>query len=207
MQYKKEGRVMRKQTVSVVAAATAALVLSTTGGAVAGSLITSERIKDGTIQSRDIRNNTITRADINDRTEAALRGQRGPRGYTGATGATGAAGPQGEQGPAGAASTVPGPTGDVGPQGPAGTLEMPSYIPSATTTLAAGVGTPTHFVATCPDGKWAIGASVKDTTGNVTPANYNIRESYPVEHTGWHVTLVNNTTSASITVEVKVVCG
>ncbi len=51
-----------------------ALIVATSGSAVAASLITSARIKDGTIQLKDISKKTRT----------ALKGQRGPAGATGA---------------------------------------------------------------------------------------------------------------------------
>ncbi|HWU23617.1 MAG TPA: hypothetical protein VN088_18915 [Nocardioides sp.] len=62
----------------------ALIVLASTTGAIAGSLITGAQIKDGTITSADIHNGTVTSADIHDGTigtvdisaaaRAALRG-------------------------------------------------------------------------------------------------------------------------------------
>ena len=65
----------------------AAIFASTAGGAVAGGLVTSKKIKDNTITTRDIKNGTITRADL-----AASAVTAGPRGVTGATGAAGVSG-------------------------------------------------------------------------------------------------------------------
>jgi len=87
-----------RSTVGVLAGAALLLVLGSTGGAVAGSLITGTQIKDGTITSADIRNKTITKADL----------AKSAQGRAGAPGARGATGPQGPAGPAGVQG-VPGP--------------------------------------------------------------------------------------------------
>ena len=103
------------KVVAVLAGVVSALAVATAGTAVQ-ALITGAQIKDGTVQSRDIKNGTIGRADIADAAEAALRGRRGPQGVAGPAGpagpqgATGAAGPQGPAGAQGAQ----GPKGDVG---------------------------------------------------------------------------------------------
>ena len=65
----------------------AAVLASTTGGAVAAGLVTSKQIKDNTITTKDIKNGTITRADL-----AASALVAGPRGATGAAGAAGVSG-------------------------------------------------------------------------------------------------------------------
>ena|SRR5436190_2827190 len=77
-----------------------ALVMATTGSAVAASLITSKQIKDG----------TITTKDINKKAIKSLKGK------TGATGPQGASGPQGPKGDTGAAG-VKGDKGDAGTNG------------------------------------------------------------------------------------------
>jgi hypothetical protein len=84
-----------------------ALVMATTGSAVAASLITSQQIKNGTIQT----------ADISKKAQKTLKGKRG------ATGAQGAQGPQGLKGDTGpkgdtGASGPKGDTGQIGPAGP-----------------------------------------------------------------------------------------
>ena len=62
----------------------AAILASTTGGAVAAGLVTSKQIKDNTITTKDIKNGTITRADL-----APSAILAGPRGATGAAGVSG----------------------------------------------------------------------------------------------------------------------
>jgi hypothetical protein len=65
------------------------------GSAFAGSLITTNKIKDGTIQLKD----------INKKTRAKLKGKTGAAGAPGPAGAQGAQGAQGERGPAGPVDT------------------------------------------------------------------------------------------------------
>jgi hypothetical protein len=53
-------------TFGTVVAAAAVLAVATTGGAVAGGLVTSAKIKNNTIKSIDVRNNNLTGVDIAD---------------------------------------------------------------------------------------------------------------------------------------------
>jgi hypothetical protein len=73
------------------------LLLTTTGGAVAGGLITGKKIKDGTITSADVKDKSIAKKDLAASALAAT-GATGPAGPTGATGAAGAAGANGTRG-------------------------------------------------------------------------------------------------------------
>ncbi|WP_210493532.1 hypothetical protein [Patulibacter sp. SYSU D01012] len=89
-----------------------ALFVASGGTAAAASgLITGRDIAPSTITGRNVRNHSLTAADL-------ARGtvRRGAPGPAGATGPQGAAGPQGPAGPTGA----PGAAGPAGPQGPAG---------------------------------------------------------------------------------------
>jgi hypothetical protein len=105
---------MRKRLSPGMVLGTVAVVFACTGSATAGSLITSGKIKDGTIRGRDIKKGTIT----TDRLASSVRrqllktgtpGPAGPKGEKGDTGATGATGPtlqasppqKGDTGPAG----------------------------------------------------------------------------------------------------------
>ena len=97
-----------------------AVVIAMTGSAVAGSLITSVSIKDGTIKARDIRRGTINEsrlsADVrNQLSETGEDGADGPAGQRGPQGVRGDSGPQGPRGERGHT----GPEG-LGLQGPAG---------------------------------------------------------------------------------------
>jgi hypothetical protein len=118
-------------------AATLALALSTGGTAYAALVVTSATIKDDSILSRDVRdeslrgadvlNGTLALADLNDAAEESLRGAQGPEGPQGPTGAigprgyTGSPGPQGPQG-------LTGPQGPQGPQGPPGSAQAYALV-------------------------------------------------------------------------------
>ncbi|GAA4708292.1 hypothetical protein [Nocardioides conyzicola] len=66
--------------VPVLAAAAVLLLLGSTGGAVAGSLITSKQIKDNTITTKDIKNKTLTTQDLSSKTVKSLKGKNGKDG-------------------------------------------------------------------------------------------------------------------------------
>lgn len=123
-----------KRTTAVVAGAVGALAVATAATAGVQALITGAQIKDGTIQSRDIENGTINRADIADAAEAALRGARGARGPQGSAGAAGAQGLPGAQG----ASGPQGPQGATGAQGPQGS-QGPQGDPGAGVNVTGSV--------------------------------------------------------------------
>jgi hypothetical protein len=86
---------MRKRVSPGVVLGVVAVVLACTGSAAAGSLITSGKIKDGTIQGRDIRKGTITSDRLSHGVQRELKkaGQAGPKGDKGDKGDTGATGP------------------------------------------------------------------------------------------------------------------
>ena len=108
-----------RRTTLVVAGAVCALSVATAGTAGIKALITGAQVKDGTIESRDIKNGSIGRADIADAAEAAFRGQRGAVGAQGPVGPAGVQGPAGPQGTSGSQGPQ-GATGAQGPQGPKG---------------------------------------------------------------------------------------
>ena len=125
---KREKFTLRK---SILACCVTALAVGATS-ATAAQLITSEDIKDETIQNRDLRDGALTWSKLRESTQnkiermasarntaassspggAGPAGPAGPKGDTGARGATGAAGPKGDKGdkgdagPAGAATLV-----------------------------------------------------------------------------------------------------
>ena len=101
-------RRIRATTSPAMIVACIAVVLAMTGSAFAArALITGADIKDG----------SITRADLSGRTVRSLKGKRGPSGSAGRDGFNGPQGPQGSTGPEGPR----GPVGPTGPQGPRGT--------------------------------------------------------------------------------------
>lgn len=96
-----------------------ALVLALGGGAYAAGLgrnsVTSKNIKNGTVASADVKDNSLIGSDIDERTLQIPAGPEGPRGPKGDTGNPGAQGAQGIQ-------------GIQGVQGPAGTARAYGYV-------------------------------------------------------------------------------
>src|SRR4051812_13307348 len=84
------GEQMRKRLSPGVILGVFAVVIACTGSATAGSLITSGKIKDGSIRGRDIKKSTITRDRLSSdvRKSLAKAGKPGPKGDTGAPGTT-----------------------------------------------------------------------------------------------------------------------
>jgi hypothetical protein len=81
---------MRKHLTPGTVLGTVAVVFACTGSATAGVLITSNSIKDGTIQARDIKKGTISsdRLASSVRTQLAKAGTPGPAGPAGPSGTT-----------------------------------------------------------------------------------------------------------------------
>lgn len=103
------------------------VALGGTSYAVATGSIDSREIKNNTVRSGDTRDRTLLVRDFASRTLTALKGSQGPQGATGPQGSTGPQGPQGATGATGATGP-PGPTGATGatgatgPPGPTGTV-------------------------------------------------------------------------------------
>jgi hypothetical protein len=105
---------MRKRVSPGVILGAIAVVLGLTGTAAAGSLITSAKIKDGTIQGRDIHRGTIAadklsasvRQQLAKANFAAVKGEKGEKGDPGPT-LQGSAPQKGDKGDAGLDSDQP----------------------------------------------------------------------------------------------------
>jgi hypothetical protein len=91
---------MRKHLTPGVVLGAIAIVLAMSGSAVATSLITSAKIKDGTIQNKDIKKGTIALDRLTTATQKAVKlaGMPGPAGATGAAGTNGTNGAKGDAG-------------------------------------------------------------------------------------------------------------
>jgi Collagen triple helix repeat (20 copies) len=102
----------------LAAAVAASLIVVTASSATARSLITGLQIKNGSITSADLADGTIKSRDL----APSLRHAQQVPGPQGPQGAQGEAGPQGARGDAGAqgAQGPAGPQGATGAQGPAG---------------------------------------------------------------------------------------
>jgi len=104
-----------KVTLKAAIVAVIAVALVGGGSAVAGSLVTSAKIADGTIQNRDIADGTISLSRLSEGTQALIR-QHAKDGVNGRDGANGAGGQDGARGLQGQAGTA----GNDGVNGVAG---------------------------------------------------------------------------------------
>lgn len=119
------------------------LTIAATTGAVAGSLITGADIKDGTIQSRDLKDGSgVGTADLKPglANKINAHGEQGPAGPQGPRGYQGQQGDDGQQGPA-------------GPQGEPGLSDVRANEPYTQSIPAHSVGV---AFAACADGKTAV---------------------------------------------------
>jgi hypothetical protein len=141
-----------------------AVVLAMTGSAFAARAL---------ITGADVKNGSLTRADLSKRTLKSLKGKRGrpgrdgfvgargPQGDTGPEGARGPAGPAGPQGPRGSV----GDTGPQGPQGRTGPIGPDGPQGPAGQSIAGQFSTGTTPVDTTgSDGTLALGSSGPSTT-------------------------------------------
>jgi hypothetical protein len=81
------------RTVTVLAALVLALLLAASSGAVAAKMITGKQIKNNTVTSADIKNKSLKLKDLHPGTVSALEGEAGPAGAEGPAGPVGPAGP------------------------------------------------------------------------------------------------------------------
>jgi hypothetical protein len=159
---------MRKRLTPGVVLGIIAVGFAMSGSAVAGSLITSAKIKDGTIRNKDIKKGTIALDRFTKGTQAAIAraGQPGP------AGANGAAGRDGANGLDGTTTTLPAPT------------PTPTATPEPEPEATAGnwgfinrnaIGAPTAFLrsgpADAPVGDGALNLTVRDGTEKVAYGN------------------------------------
>lgn len=90
-----------RASIPTLALAAGCLLLGSTGGAVAGGLITGKDIKNESVTGKDIKNESLTAKDLSPEAAAALRGATGQQGASGAPGSPGAPGAPGVSGVSG----------------------------------------------------------------------------------------------------------
>lgn len=122
------------RTVLAVVVAVIALVLSAGAGATASLLISGKQIKNNTVTTADIKNRTLKAKDLSRGAKSKLRGATGP------------AGPQGATGPA-------------GPAGLQGLPGLSGFEVITSTVSIPGMGGTDSVSAACPAGKKAIAAT------------------------------------------------
>jgi hypothetical protein len=157
---------LRKHLTPGVVLGVVAIFIALSGSAVASSLITSAKIKDGTIQARDIKKGSISI----DRLSSSARKALLTAGPAGPAGAKGEKGEQGDRGPSVLGSApVQGAKGDKGDAGPTLSsgywgLVNRNTIGSSTAFLRSGPATP-------PVGKGALNLTVGNGTEKVAYGN------------------------------------
>lgn len=185
------------------------LVLASTGGAVAGSLITGKKIKDGTITSADIKNRTLKSNDLSPAAVKTLRGRPGDRGPAGASGTTG---PQGTAGPAGSQGTA-GPAGPQGERGPAGPKGLTS-VRNVTGPMPSSATEATGRVFCDPE-EIAIGGGViaLHGQGGAVPALAASQSSRGASDgpmapgSGWEIRVRNQASTGTVSATIFVLCA
>jgi hypothetical protein len=186
MNTRQNHRTHRVGPIALVAAG--CLLLGSTGGAVAGGLVTGSQIKNGTVTGKDVKNKSLSATDLNPTTLAKLQGTKGPAGPQGPVGATGLEGargpagpegPQGPQGPAGATGVTgaTGPRGPAGPQGSSGIVDFKVVFSDSASVPSGTVGTVT---ALCPPGYAVLGGG---GGGNIS-SGLVVQESKPIDIVG-----------------------
>lgn len=169
----------RRLTPTLIIAA-ACLVLGSTGGAVAGTVITGKQIKNNTITSVDIKDKSLRTKDLANGTIKRLKGTDGD---------------QGEQGPIGR----PGEQGEPGPQGPAGLFDL-TYVTATSTSVANGQAT--SVTAICETGKAAISAGAEWVGNDASPVEVI---GDPANPDRWTARGTNN--GAATTLRIRVLCA
>jgi hypothetical protein len=143
------------------------LALSTTAGAVAGTVITGAQIQDGTVKSVDVKNKTLKVKDLSPKARASLRGNTGPTGPTGPAGPQGLQGIQGNPGPLASGYKVVTTLSQPRPDNSAGVGE--AWCPRGLKALGGGaswLGGP--LGATTTTGRSFPALAIRDADGNVT---------------------------------------
>ncbi|MDQ3645980.1 MAG: collagen-like protein [Actinomycetota bacterium] len=165
---------------SALPVAVIGVLLLTTGGAIAQSLITSSDIKDDTIRSVDIKNRTIRGRDLRETLLDRLStpGPQGPQGPAGPAGPEGPVGPQGPQGPVGPQGPA-GPAGSAGPQGAPGI----SGYQVVTASTEPSSDTSQLVIAGCPEGKNVLGGGA--SVGSFGPVALTASQPGNVAATAW----------------------
>jgi hypothetical protein len=146
-------------------------------------LITSAKIKDGTIQNKDIKKGTIALDRLTSATQKAVKlaGKPGPAGTNGATGATGATGAAGATGTTLQASPGPTPLANWGlinrntiGAATAFLREGPAKPPLGTGSLNLLVGSPNEKVAFGDEDGTDAATIAGGTFDKVTKVGYNV---------------------------------
>jgi len=157
------------------------VALGGTSYAVATGSIDSREIKNNSVRGTDIKNGTIKQGDISDTTEAALKGQTGPQG----------------------------PKGLQGAQGPRG-IVTPQYGRGGFVNLTAGLVLGNVIVTkTVPAGTYVVHAKTNlfsDLAGRNIACNLNNGNTV-VDTISWDSTILNHNSPVSLLAATVVTTG
>lgn len=204
-----------KRSFAVLGLSVAALLVTSTGGAVAGALITSKQIKDNTITSADIKNKTIGTSDLSPAAASTLTGPTGPTGLTGPAGPTGAKGDPGATGPVGPRGAT-GPVGDIGPVGAPGADAMTDVTVRSKTVTGEWIASAQLL---CQADERAVSAGIfTETTEDAipyimmdSPIKAGFHKVFDGEKLGlgggWWASVGNNGPNGTVTVTLNVLCA
>jgi hypothetical protein len=148
---------MRKRVSPGLVLGIVAVVLATSGSAVAASVITGKQVKDSSLTGADIKNHSLGLSELSNDAQVALVGAQGP---------AGPAGPMGAQGPA----------------GPAGPSTLSAITTTASSKVYFGTEVAQGATAYCPPGQKVIsggGVSISDEQLAASEPN--------ADRTGWFV--------------------
>ena len=148
--------------------ASLALLLSLTGTAVAGALITGAQIQNNTVGSLDLTNNGVKGVDLRDNGIKSIDVMNGQlRAVDFAPG-----------------QIPPGPAGPAGPAGPQGVPGL-AEVEIVTAATASSSNSPQQVDVTCPAGKRLVGGGAHVYGANAEAA---LDESFPADATKWRAT-------------------
>lgn len=188
----------RRVTPTLIIAATC-LVLGSTGGAVAGTVITGKQIKNNTVTSVDIKDKSLKTKDLAKGTVKRLKGATGATGPAGADGADGRQGSPGDQGEQGQIGRQ-GDQGEPGQMGPAGLSQL-SYVTATSASVANGQAT--SVIGACETGKTAISAGAEWVANDSSPVEVIADPANPDR---WTARGTNNGAATS-TLRIRVLCA
>jgi hypothetical protein len=177
-----------------------ALLVATTGTAVAGVMITGANVKNSTLTGIDVKNNTLSGLDVKNGTVTTLDVRNGtllPVDFKGGL-------PAGQQGLPGAQGAV-GATGATGAQGLPG---VSGYLRKFVITGPFNSTSPKTGEASCPAGQKLLSGGGRLHHLQAVPPPIAIQESYAADEDTWRVIGAEmSPTAASWEPVVVITCG
>ena len=183
---------------NVMATVAVFIALGGVSYAVATGSIDTREIKNNTIRGIDVRNGAVQAADL-------APGALPPRGATGAAGATGPAGTNGATGATGStgSSGATGATGATGDQGPPGFSDT-TVISAAHTTPISSFQTDT---LSCPQSHPEVVGGGYEINDAHTSVAFVVHDQPLADGSGWSVRMRNNGGALALPFSIWAVCA